>query len=84
MSDPTDLGLLPQNVRLPEELKSIGFFSGSVRLVCWYQHSHAEHRRSMCRLPIQDVASQKSEVLPWLLFCMYTTNNNYIAAQFLI
>ena len=68
--DPTHLGLLPQHVRLPEELKSYGFYSGSVRLVCWYQHSHAEHHRSMCRLSLQDQANQKSEVFTQLLLCI--------------
>ena len=46
--DPIHLGQLPQHVRLPEELKNIGFFPGSVRLVCLYQQSHAEDHKSTC------------------------------------
>ena len=59
--DTINLGLLPPQVRLPEELKSIGFYSGSIRLVCW--HLQAELRSTKYGLPIPDQDNQKSEVL---------------------
>ena len=59
--DTIHLGLLPPQVRLPEELKSIGFYSGSIRLVCW--HSQVELHSTKYGLPIPDQDNQKSEVL---------------------